>query len=261
MAGIEIRFDDGAAYEQFMGQWSQRVAAPFLDWLALPPGLRWVDIGCGNGAFTEMAAARCAPSRMLGVDPSEGQVAYARAHRASPHVAFEVGDALALPLPDASVDVATMALVLFFVPDPAAGVREMARVVAPGGTVAAYLWDLLESGGSPMDAHFVEMRALGVEPPLPPSAPVSRAGMQAPLWAAAGLGAIETRVFEVERSFDDFEDYWAVSLKGSQFAQLAKTMPAPWMAQFKEAVRRRVDAGRSPLTVRARANAIKGRVS
>jgi SAM-dependent methyltransferase len=261
MADIEIRFDDGAAYEQFMGQWSQRAALPFLDWLAVPPGLRWVDIGCGNGAFTQIVAERCAPARVLGVDPSQAQIAYAREHRGSRTVAFEIGDALSLPLPDRAVDVAAMALVLFFVPDPAAGVREMARVVAPGGTVAAYMWDVLESGGSPMDPLFVELRELGIAPPMPPNAPVSRVEMHEPLWVAAGLTSVETRAFEVHRTFDDFEHYWAASMKGSQFSQLAKAMPADWMARFKDAARRRIDTGRSPLILSARANAIKGRVS
>src|SRR5882757_5268502 len=74
----EIRFDDGAAYERYMGKWSQRVGEAFLDWLAPKPGLRWLDIGCGNGAFTEMLVERCAPASIDGIDPSEEQLAYAR---------------------------------------------------------------------------------------------------------------------------------------------------------------------------------------
>ncbi|HEX4510964.1 MAG TPA: class I SAM-dependent methyltransferase, partial [Burkholderiaceae bacterium] len=168
-----FRFNDGGDYEELMGRWSRLVAEPFLDWLALAQGLRWVDVGCGNGAFTEIAARRNAPAHMLGIDPSAGQVAYAREQRGSQGVTFEVGDALDLPLADASVDVATMALVLFFVPDPAAGVAEMVRVVAPGGMIAAYTWDILE-GGFPLDGMLEAMREAGHVPPLPPSSEVSR---------------------------------------------------------------------------------------
>ena len=60
LADEKIRFDDGAGYEQMMGKWSQLVGADFLDWLELPAGLKWLDVGCGNGAFTEMLVDRCA---------------------------------------------------------------------------------------------------------------------------------------------------------------------------------------------------------
>jgi len=75
MAEHHIRFDDGAAYERAMGSWSQLAGAIFLDWLAPPAGLRWLDIGCGNGAFTELVVERCAPTTVYGIDPSEGQLA------------------------------------------------------------------------------------------------------------------------------------------------------------------------------------------
>ncbi len=52
MAATPIKFDDGASYERMMGVWSRIAGANFLDWVAPAPGLRWIDIGCGNGAFT-----------------------------------------------------------------------------------------------------------------------------------------------------------------------------------------------------------------
>ena len=74
----QIRFDDGAAYERYMGVWSRIAGETFLDWLAPEPGLRWLDVGCGNGAFTELIVARCAPAAVDGIDPSEAQLAFAR---------------------------------------------------------------------------------------------------------------------------------------------------------------------------------------
>src|SRR3954462_1590082 len=127
----EIRFDDGAAYERYMGAWSQRAGESFLDWIAPRPGLRWLDVGCGNGAFTEMLIERCAPSVVHGIDPSEQQLAYARTRPALHAVQFRQADAMALPFPENTFDAAIMPLVLFFVPVPGQGIAEMKRVVAP----------------------------------------------------------------------------------------------------------------------------------
>lgn len=74
----QIVFDDGATYERYMGRWSRLAGDVFLDWLAPEKGLRWLDVGCGNGAFTEMICERCAPGAIDGVDPSEAQLAFAR---------------------------------------------------------------------------------------------------------------------------------------------------------------------------------------
>src|SRR6185437_11932195 len=113
------------------------------------PGQRWVDVGCGSGAFTALVVQRHAPAEVQGVDPSDAQLAFARARPEASHATFQAGDAMALPFPDNRFDVAVMALVLFFVPDPAKGVSEMVRVVRPGGIIAAYAWDML-GGGFPL---------------------------------------------------------------------------------------------------------------
>lgn len=149
MTDVPIVFNDGAAYQEFMGVWSRLAGDVFLDWVAPRPGLRWLDVGCGNGASTELLLDRCAPSLVEGIDPSEAQLAYARTRLAGRAAHFMQGNAMVLPYADGSFDAAMMALVLFFVPDPARGVAEMARVVAPGGIVAAYSWDML-GGGFPI---------------------------------------------------------------------------------------------------------------
>src|SRR5262247_4224626 len=100
MTEQHIRVDDGAAYERAMGRWSQLAGAIFLDWLAPPAGLRWLDVGCGNGAFTELLVERCSPATVQGIDPSEAQLAFARTRPAARVAQFRQGDALALPFPD-----------------------------------------------------------------------------------------------------------------------------------------------------------------
>ena len=260
MSDQQIRFDDGATYERYMGRWSQLASEIFLDWLAPRPGLRWLDVGCGNGAFTEMLVERCAPAAVDGIDPSEAQLIFARTRPAARSAHFHQGDAMALPFPDDSFDVAVMPLVIFFVPDPAKGVAEMARVVRPGGTVAAYGWDLLE-GGFPYAALQAEMRELGVAPGVPPSPEASRIDVLQDLWKGAGLDAIETREIAVQRTFDDLEDYWATVLGGpSVSAKLAAMAPAD-LAILKERMRTRLPADAAGrITYGARANAVRGRV-
>src|SRR5215218_8006076 len=195
-----IRFDDGAAYERYMGKWSQLAGETFLDWLAPESGLRWLDVGCGNGAFTEMLVERCAPASVHGIDPSEGQLAYARTRSLSRAAEFRQGDAMALPFPDDSFDAAVMPLVIFFVPDPAKGVAEMARVLRPGGIAAAYAWDM-PGGGFPYKALLDELVALGVSVPMPPSPDASGIDAMRELWRGAGLDAVETRELTVQRIF------------------------------------------------------------
>jgi protein-S-isoprenylcysteine O-methyltransferase Ste14/SAM-dependent methyltransferase len=256
----QIRFDDGAAYERFMGRWSQLAGEAFIDWLAPAAGLRWLDVGCGNGAFTEILIGRCAPVSVHGVDPSEGQLAYARARPGVRAAQFQKADALALPFPDGTFDAAVMPLVIFFVPDPAKGVAEMARVACPGATVSAYAWDMF-GGGFPYEALHAEMRGLGLAVAMPPSPDASRIDAMRLLWAGAGLSDIETTEITVRRTYDDFDDYWETLLGGpSVAAKLAATAPAD-REELKARMRARLPVGAAgAITCVARANAVKGRV-
>lgn len=255
-----IRFDDGAAYEEFMGKWSRLAGEIFLDWLAPAPGGRWVDVGCGNGAFTELLVERCAPVAVRGIDPSDGQIAYARTRLESPAVQFEVGDSMALPYADASFDAAVMALVIFFVPEPARGVAEMVRVVRPGGSVSAYAWDIL-GGGFPFAAMQQEMAAFGVPPLWPPSVDASRTDALKKLWKGAGLVDVEVRKVTVRRTFVNFDAFWAAAQSGPRLAPRLTQMSAADTVLLKDRLYDRLPkdvAGQ--VKVSARANAIKGRV-
>lgn len=257
---VQIRFDDGAAYERYMGEWSRLAGETFLDWLDPKPGLRWLDVGCGNGAFTEMLVGRCAPASVDGIDPSEGQLAYARTRPAARVAQFRQGDAMALPFPDDTFDAAVMPLVIFFVPDPAGGVAEMARVVSPGGAVTAYAWDM-EGGGFPYEALHDEMRGLGVAVPTPPSADASRMDALRDLWTGAGLDSVETREVTVRRTFADFDDYWTTVLGGPSVGPQLAAMEPEGLALLQTRMRARLPADAAGrINYAARANAVKGRV-
>jgi ubiquinone/menaquinone biosynthesis C-methylase UbiE len=111
MAETQIRFEDGLSYERYVGDWSRRVGTIFIDWLALPSGLKWIDVGCGNGAFTELIVERCAPNEVRGMDPSEAQLDFARNRSGARLAKFDHGDGMALPFSADTFDVAIMALV------------------------------------------------------------------------------------------------------------------------------------------------------
>lgn len=255
----EMHFNDGAVYERLMGKWSQLAGNVFLDWLAPPAHLHWIDVGCGNGAFTELIVECCAPAGVTGIDPSEAQLSFARARPGTQMATFDRGDAMALPLPDKQFDAATMALVIFFVPDPARGVAEMVRIVRPGGIVAAYAWDNTR-GGFTLAALHDEMRTLGLKPPQPPSESASRMESMRELWTGAGLEAVETKEIIVQRTFADFDDFWTSSVAMNVGEQIA-ALPSSDRDLLKTRMRARLptDAvGR--ITYSARANAVKGLV-
>ena len=254
----QIRFDDGAAYERYMGRWSQLVGEIFLDWMAPPSGLRWLDVGCGNGAFTEMLVERCSPSAVTGIDPSEAQLAFARTRPALRAAEFRQGDAMALPVGDDTFDAAVMPLVIFFVPDPAKGVAEMARVVRPGGIVAAYAWDM-GGGGFPYHALQVEMRALGAAVSVPPSPGASRIDALRDVWTGAGLQSVQTREIAVQRTFADFDDYWATLFGGPSVRPALAAMTSEDRARLEARMRARLTADAAGrITHSARANAVLG---
>lgn len=258
MSDDSIRFDDGASYELMMGRWSVLAGARFLDWIGVADGARWIDVGCGNGAFTELLVERCRPSSVQAFDTSAAQLDYARTRLpAGAPVTWTLGNAMRLPVADAAADVAVMALVLFFVPEPAVGVSEMCRAVRPGGVVAAYHWDVL-GGGFPLADIAAGMTELGVQPRVPPSVAASTLDASTSLWRGAGLQQVRTCQISVERRFDSFDDYWNCAAPSNTLRPMFEAMTTEQRELLQANVRRRLRAGDGPLTVGARANAVCG---
>lgn len=252
----QIKFDNGESYERMMGRWSRLAGQAFLDWVDPRPGLRWLDVGCGNGAFTQLIQDRCAPSAVHGIDPSPAQLDFARKRPGVQSIDFRQGDAERLPFTDGSMDACSAALVLFFLADPARGVAEMARVTAPGGIVCAYLWDI--PTGLPHFPIIRELRAAGMVPPLPPSASVSEPDALRALFADCGLEDIEMTEIEVERVFDGFDDWWETSLLGTSLSAAVEEFGLERIEPIKQRLRAQfAHEGSGPVTRTARANAIK----
>jgi SAM-dependent methyltransferase len=194
-----------------------------------------------------------------GVDPSEGQLAFARERLATPIANFRQGDAMALPFEDAAFDAAVMALVVFFIPDPFKGASEMARILRPGGLGIAYIWDIV-SGGGPSEAIIGQLQKMGFPPPRAPRAESSTPeGLEA-LWTHAGFVDIKTEVVRARRLFDSFDDYWSTTIGAPNLAPMLATMTPADVSQLKSRVREQVPIEASGrVTIEAHANAIVGR--
>ena len=261
MSDTPFPFSDGKAYERLMGRWSQPVGKQFLDWLALPKGLRWLDVGCGNGAFTETLIAHSAPADVTGVDPSEGQLAYAKTRPGTKLAKFQTAGAQSLPFAEKSFDAAIMALVISFVPDPAKAVSEMARVVRPGGMVATYMWDI-PGGGLPVQPINEAMRSMGLGYPLPPGAEVTRQDNLRALWEKAGLQSVETRAIRIRVEFSDFDDFWdSNSVPIGPSGKAIHDLSPDKREQFKAELRKHLPQGADGrISYESFANAVKGRV-
>ncbi|THA32417.1 class I SAM-dependent methyltransferase [Streptomyces sp. A1547] len=208
---------EGEAYEPYIGRWSRQVAVECVRRLGVAEGSDWRDIGCGTGAVTRAVLDVAGPRRVVGVEPSDGYVRYARQHVTDSRAQFVRGDAMRLPFPDGRASVAVSGLVLNFVPAPERAVAEMARIVRPGGTVAAYLWDYTQ-GGMELIRHFWKAavsldegsRELDEALRFPLCAPGPLDG----LLRAAGLADVEVDEINIPTRFTDFDDYWAPFLGG-----------------------------------------------
>lgn len=258
MTSDTIRFDDGAAYERYMGKWSQLAGETFLDWLVPAAGVRWLDVGCGNGAFTELIATRCLPGAMTGIDPAAAQIEHARTRPLLKDASLQIGDAMALPFDADAFDVAVMPLVIFFVPDPARGVAEMKRVLRTGGVAAAYAWDM-EGGGFPYAILNEEMRALQVTVPQAPSVSASDLNVMRELWITTGFRDVQTLQISVQRTYASFDEYWEIVCGGPSVGAKLKALGPEKTEQLKKRMRGRLAADATgQITLGARANAVKG---
>lgn len=260
MAEGQNFFTDGAAYERMMGRWSTAAGEVFLDWLAQPKGLRWLDVGCGTGAFTELIIAHCEPEEVQALDPSTAQIAFARTRPGASLAHFRQGDAQALPFADDSFAAAVMALVINFIPDPAKAVTEMARIVRPGGWVATYMWDVA-NGGSPTEPITAGLQSMGVAYATPPSIAASRQDNMRALWEQAGLVSIDTRVIRVPLAYSGFDDFWEANSVVGPAGQAVREMSLSAREQLKDHLQEQLpkDSG-GRIAYTAHANAVKGQV-
>jgi SAM-dependent methyltransferase len=237
-------FQDADAYDQLMGRWSRRLAPLLIRFGGLADGERVLDVGCGTGSLTFALAAAADLAGVVGVDPVEGFVAAARARNADPRLVFDLGDARALPYADASFDCAYASLVLHFVPDAARAVAEMRRVVRPGGTVAAAVWD--NYGGQVFTRILWDVAGV-LDPALerPYFRPLNGPGEMTEAWRGTGLEEVEETSLTIHMEFQSFEDYWTpfAAGEGPHGAYVAG-LPGPAREMLRWHVRRAYVANR-----------------
>ena len=239
-----------------MSAWSRAAGAQFLDWLALPQGQRWLDVGCGSGAFTALLAERAAPAELHGIDRSPAMLAYAR-ERLPHSVQLHEGDAAALPFSDASFDAAVMPLVIVFLDEPLRAVAEMRRVVRPGGVVATYIWALPD--GFPYHTAFTILRDIGVLPDRAASDDSTELPQLQALWQRAGLHNVTTAAFSVSHRCPDFAAWWQALQDSASIGERLAALSDDARQAVQEAARTRLPiAADGSITITARAHAVRG---
>lgn len=268
MAGANVagpQWFDAAAYEQYVGRWSRRVAESFVPTLGVPVGREWLDAGCGTGALTEIVLTVADPTRVVGVDKSQGYVGHARDRVSDDRAEFRIGDARDLPVADSTVDVVVCGLTLNFIPDPRQAAAEFRRVLRPGGIAAAYVWDYAE--GMTMMRTFWDV-AIECDPSAAARDEARRTSICDPgslraLWLDAGLVDVVADAITVPAVFRSFDDYWTPLLggQGSVPGYLA-SLAEPEQVRLRELIAARLPIdpdGSIPLT--ARAWTVRGRAA
>jgi SAM-dependent methyltransferase len=207
-----MSFDVSAdAYLQFMGRYSRPLAVLFADLAGLRAGQRVLDVGCGPGVLTAELVGRQGSASVSAVDPSESLLAAARARL--PEVDVRLAAAEDLPFPDGAFDAALAQLVVHFMADPVAGLREMGRVAGPGGTVGACVWDYA-GGRGPLSLLWRAARELDPSAPDESGLAGVREGDLATLFDRAGLGPVRDEVLTVGVRYASFADWWGPLLLG-----------------------------------------------
>ena len=250
------------AYERFMGRWSRRLAPRFAEFASVRDADSVLDVGSGTGALAGAIANAFPTAHVTGIDPSSAYVGAARERGSSNRVRFAAGNAQALEFPSERFDKTLSMLVMNFIPDPAAALREMIRVTRPDGIVAAAVWDY--GDGMEMLRVFWD-EAVALDPAIDARderhMPLCRPGQLALLWRANGLDRVEEQGIVIELPFSSFDDYWTPFLGGQgpagvYVASLSDAARAALAARLRERLMGSRPDG--PFTLHARAWAVKG---
>jgi SAM-dependent methyltransferase len=244
-----------SAYDRFMGRYSMQLAPGLADLAAVGPGQRVLDVGCGPGALTVELVRRVGSGSVSAVDPSESFVAEAR--RRHPDVDVYQAPAERLPFGDDAFDAALAQLVVHFMADPVAGLREMGRVTRTDGVVAACVWD--HAGGSGPIAVFWEA-VHGLDPDAEDESQLAgaREGHLVELFREAGLRDVEDGALVVDVEYATFEDWWEPYLLGvGPAGAYVVGLDADGRDELRERCRSLLSE--PPFVVEARAWAARGR--
>jgi len=257
-------FTAGSGYEAYMGRWSRLLAVRFVDFAGIRNGQRVLDVGTGTGALATAVHNAAPASEVVGIDPSQGFIAFAAKSSDSALVSFEVGDAQQLRFEDASFDHAMALLVMNFIPDHDKAVAEMRRVTRAGGSVSACVWDYNEGMQSLRyfwdEVVAQEPHAAGKDER---NMKLSRQGQLGALWKKAGLTDVEEQPLAIEQRFKSFEDYWGPFRTGvGPGGAYVVSLPEEQRRELEARMRTRLLGTRAdgPFALNARAWCVRGRV-
>ncbi len=200
-----------------MGRWSRQLALEFVSWLRIPVGVHWLDVGCGTGALTNTICSHASPASVIGCDPAEPFIEFARGHSRDDRASFVVAGAGGLPGRAGGYGSVTSLLALNFLPDARAAVDEMRSLTASQGAVSACVWDYggrmeflrcFWDAATAVDSTARELDE-GTRFPL-----CSRDAL-ADLFRAGELSDLRCEPIEIPTEFASFEDYWRPLLGGT----------------------------------------------
>lgn len=257
-------FAASAGYERFMGRWSRLLAPELVAFAGVKDGDRVLDVGAGTGSLGSTVEARMPSSRIIGIDPSQGFIAYAQKNARSDRAHYEVGDAQAMKFKDASFDNTLALLVMNFVPDHNKAIAEMRRVTRAQGVVSACVWDYNEGMQS---LRFFWDEAVALDPAIEPKderhMKLSRQGQLADLWKKAGLVNVQEKPLVIDQAYSSFDDYWGPFTKGAgPGGAYVVSLPEDRRHQLETHLRKRVLGNRDDGTfvLKARAWCVRGEV-
>jgi len=264
MSEIRDRWAAGSTYEDFMGRWSRRLAPRFVSWLRIPDAVHWLDVGCGTGALANAICRDASPASVLGCDPAEPFIEYARRHCEDVRASFVVAGAGRLPQRAGGYGSVTSLLALNFFPDPEAAVREMRSLTARQGAISACVWDYGDrmeflryfwSTVAAMDATTRELDEGERFPLCHPEALVA-------LFRAGGLSDVRCEPIEITTEFAGFDDYWRPLLGGTGPApSYVASLAADRRMMLAQALERALPRGPGGIiALAARAWAVRGTV-
>jgi SAM-dependent methyltransferase len=245
-----VIFDVAAeAYDGYMGAWSRQLSPQLIAFAGVRPGQRVLDVGCGPGALTAELVAMLGAETVTAVDPSGSFVAAARARY--PGVDVRQASAEALPFPNGSFDAALAQLVVHFMADPVAGLREMARVTSRGGVLAACVWDF-GGGRGPLGPFWEAARETDPNVADESDLAGTRRGQLARIFEIAGLIGVDETAFSATREYASFHDWWEPFTRGvgPGGAFVAALVPER-QVELRERCRSILPVGRIVLTAHA----------
>ena len=238
-----------------MGRYSVPLAPRFADFAGVMVGQQVLDVGCGPGALTGELVTRVGADRVSAVDPSEPFVQAARER--NPGVDVRLAPAESLPFGDGSFDVSLAQLVVHFMSDPVAGLREMARVTQPGGSVAACVWDFAGER-APLSVFWAAARDLDPEAMDESNLAGARKGHLGALLHEAGLRDVEEGSLAVDVEHQTFEEWWEPFTLGVGPAGVyANGLDLDRQAQLRERCREKIQF--APFVLPAYVWAARGR--